>query len=201
MPFRDPLTHDQLREIRERQPTKIRIGNGGSRTTREPVVGSLASQSRDPGMVSIFSKLSSSVDSPAEHVGEQIEGGAGWRASGGKGGIAAACVGKYRVDSCAQPLASNASGRSVSSRDRGLFLGIITGFLHGGCAPPFFDAGGLNRRDGSLSLGGQILGVLRVLAPTLGYPAGRAGQARGSEERRVGKECSSPCRSRWSPYH
>ena len=22
-----------------------------------------------------------------------------------------------------------------------------------------------------------------------------------SEERRVGKECSSPCRSRWSPYH
>ena len=21
------------------------------------------------------------------------------------------------------------------------------------------------------------------------------------EERRVGKECSSPCRSRWSPYH
>ena len=26
----------------------------------------------------------------------------------------------------------------------------------------------------------------------------RAGR---SEERRVGKECSSPCRSRWSPYH
>ena len=22
-----------------------------------------------------------------------------------------------------------------------------------------------------------------------------------SEERRVGKECSLPCRSRWSPYH
>src|SRR3546814_15450262 len=27
-----------------------------------------------------------------------------------------------------------------------------------------------------------------------------ADQAR-SEERRVGKECVSPCRSRWSPYH
>src|SRR3546814_14055159 len=27
-----------------------------------------------------------------------------------------------------------------------------------------------------------------------------AGQAR-SEERRVGKECVSTCRSRWSPYH
>src|SRR3546814_14993170 len=25
--------------------------------------------------------------------------------------------------------------------------------------------------------------------------------ARRSEERRVGKECVSPCRSRWSPYH
>src|SRR3546814_12914442 len=28
----------------------------------------------------------------------------------------------------------------------------------------------------------------------------RAGDAR-SEERRVGKECVSTCRSRWSPYH
>ena len=25
--------------------------------------------------------------------------------------------------------------------------------------------------------------------------------AERSEERRVGKECYSPCRSRWSPYH
>ena len=25
--------------------------------------------------------------------------------------------------------------------------------------------------------------------------------ARRSEERRVGKECIEPCRSRWSPYH
>ena len=26
-------------------------------------------------------------------------------------------------------------------------------------------------------------------------------EANRSEERRVGKECSEPCRSRWSPYH
>ena len=26
-------------------------------------------------------------------------------------------------------------------------------------------------------------------------------QGARSEERRVGKECSEPCRSRWSPYH
>src|SRR3546814_3065488 len=30
--------------------------------------------------------------------------------------------------------------------------------------------------------------------------AGRRGDTR-SEERRVGKECVSTCRSRWSPYH
>ena len=28
-----------------------------------------------------------------------------------------------------------------------------------------------------------------------------SGAVARSEERRVGKECSSPCRSRWSPYH
>ena len=27
------------------------------------------------------------------------------------------------------------------------------------------------------------------------------GSSDRSEERRVGKECSEPCRSRWSPYH
>ena len=27
------------------------------------------------------------------------------------------------------------------------------------------------------------------------------GRGPRSEERRVGKECSEPCRSRWSPYH
>src|SRR3546814_9226568 len=26
-------------------------------------------------------------------------------------------------------------------------------------------------------------------------------QSKGSDERRVGKECVSTCRSRWSPYH
>src|SRR3546814_16289697 len=30
---------------------------------------------------------------------------------------------------------------------------------------------------------------------------GNAPHADRSEERRVGKECVSPCRSRWSPYH
>src|SRR3546814_10717290 len=33
-----------------------------------------------------------------------------------------------------------------------------------------------------------------------GDPFFAAAPARGSEERRVGKECVSTCRSRWSPY-
>src|SRR3546814_6032061 len=35
-------------------------------------------------------------------------------------------------------------------------------------------------------------------AAKLGTPAGKVDR---SEERRVGKECVSTCRSRWSPYH
>src|SRR3546814_11101879 len=38
----------------------------------------------------------------------------------------------------------------------------------------------------------EITAAPRVLTP---LPGGR------SEERRVGKECGSTCRSRWSPYH
>src|SRR3546814_19991679 len=37
--------------------------------------------------------------------------------------------------------------------------------------------------------------ALRVFEQLAGLPFTR------SEERRVGKECVSPCRSRWSPYH
>src|SRR3546814_947067 len=39
---------------------------------------------------------------------------------------------------------------------------------------------------------GEIVGVIG--------PSG-AGKTTRSEERRVGKECVSTCRSRWSPYH
>src|SRR3546814_19533707 len=39
-----------------------------------------------------------------------------------------------------------------------------------------------------------------ALFVTGAYMAGKVYEAR-SEERRVGKECVSTCRSRWSPYH
>src|SRR3546814_8578400 len=39
--------------------------------------------------------------------------------------------------------------------------------------------------------------------PAVGLPVANLGipRSRRSEERRVGKECVSTCRSRWSPYH
>src|SRR3546814_17050280 len=41
-----------------------------------------------------------------------------------------------------------------------------------------------------------------ALAKALADPKVKAGiEASRSEARRVGKECVSPCRSRWSPYH
>src|SRR3546814_8313019 len=41
-----------------------------------------------------------------------------------------------------------------------------------------------------------------VVEGTLGRLEGvRSVEANRSEERRVGKECVSTCRSRWSPYH
>ena len=39
------------------------------------------------------------------------------------------------------------------------------------------------------------LAAVRELAQT------QPGHRWRSEERRVGKECCTPCRSRWSPYH
>src|SRR3546814_4898448 len=42
--------------------------------------------------------------------------------------------------------------------------------------------------------------LVKIAAPTQFTEQCRAQQER-SEERRVGKECVSTCRSRWSPYH
>src|SRR3546814_15692374 len=52
----------------------------------------------------------------------------------------------------------------------------------------------LDRKSGRAKADGPILTVRRLLLGSVGA-SGR------SEERRVGKECVSTCRSRWSPYH
>src|SRR3546814_4584548 len=51
---------------------------------------------------------------------------------------------------------------------------------------------------------GVIAGATRVFLDTrvdVLKTTAKLGQYHRSEERRVGKECVSTCRSRWSPYH
>src|SRR3546814_30931 len=59
----------------------------------------------------------------------------------------------------------------------------------------------LEKRDGACSLYGNVIerhGRVDVAVHNVG---GTIWAKPRSEERRVGKECVSTCRSRWSPYH
>src|SRR3546814_15387337 len=47
----------------------------------------------------------------------------------------------------------------------------------------------------------EFLAAPTKKVPGTKMPIGVADPAKRSEERRVGKECVSTCRSRWSPYH
>src|SRR3546814_18021053 len=59
--------------------------------------------------------------------------------------------------------------------------------------------GGCLAQDLRLGEFGRLLGEVRVLDPRTRIR--EVGDIRRSEERRVGKECVSTCRSRWAPYH
>src|SRR3546814_18693775 len=58
--------------------------------------------------------------------------------------------------------------------------------------------------------GSNVVDLMAALKKSLEKPEGKApatkttarkAPAKRSEERRVGKECVSTCRSRWTPYH
>src|SRR3546814_11047931 len=58
------------------------------------------------------------------------------------------------------------------------------------------------RRQVEIGVAGACEAVdAAVLAAAIWIDRLRERQVRRSEERRVGKECVSTCRSRWSPYH
>ena len=46
-----------------------------------------------------------------------------------------------------------------------------------------------------------IAGVIALASLAVSWLGVALGVSAGSEERRVGKECTIQCRSRWSPYH
>src|SRR3546814_1014386 len=54
-------------------------------------------------------------------------------------------------------------------------------------------------RDGAYALGAWLIGAGHDLPAIQTHL--RQWAVKRSEERRVGKECVSTCRSRWSPYH
>src|SRR3546814_3477022 len=81
-----------------------------------------------------------------------------------------------------------------SSRRRHTRCALVTGVQT--CAPPISEdpersAMRILRQSTPVGLSALLLGDLSRACP---------GCSR-SEERRVGKECVSTCRSRWSPYH
>src|SRR3546814_19036287 len=46
-----------------------------------------------------------------------------------------------------------------------------------------------------------IVAVALMFLPGIGIMTWKEAQPKRPEERRVGNECVSPCRTRWSPYH
>src|SRR3546814_9674908 len=91
-----------------------------------------------------------------------------------------------------------------SSRRRHTRCALVTGVQT--CALPIFSASNLIKTDIRQALQGDracitdrlnlsVRGQANVVTRELGLICER------SEERRVGKECVSTCRSRWSPYH
>src|SRR3546814_16490422 len=84
--------------------------------------------------------------------------------------------------------------------------GIALWIHRGGVRSPKYSAARLLQHPGVARFAARIAGKVLV-----GAELGRIDEDRGddmrrtpfglrSEERRLGKECVSPCRSRWSPY-
>src|SRR3546814_8467614 len=84
-----------------------------------------------------------------------------------------------------------------SSRRRHTRCALVTGVQT--CALPISDnaVGGEN----SIADDGRSLLQARDGQQVFSASSREDGQIMRSEERRVGKECVSTCRSRWSPYH
>src|SRR3546814_4972453 len=97
-----------------------------------------------------------------------------------------------------------------SSRRRHTRCALVTGVQT--CALPIFAEGSVIviRYEGPKG-GSGMREMLATTAALYGQGMGEkvalitdgrfSGGTRRSEERRVGKECVSTCRSRWSPYH
>ena len=59
----------------------------------------------------------------------------------------------------------------------------------------------IRKKTAAVIAGVAALALVGGGVTALALTSGGDAEASGSEERRVGKECSAVCRSRWSPYH
>ncbi|CDN60056.1 hypothetical protein I35_1533 [Burkholderia cenocepacia H111] len=91
------------------------------------VIVALALLAGDAGSVSVLCQLARALVSAAEHVGKQIEGVAGWRASGGSGGMAGGC--DELIDALLQAASGSASSKSIRERGSALVVRIVCDLL------------------------------------------------------------------------
>ena len=95
----------------------------GSVPSRQRVVIALALLAGDAGAVSVLRQVARALVNAAEHVGKQIEGVAGCRASGGSGGMAGGC--DELVDTLLQAASGSASSKSIRERGSALLVRIV----------------------------------------------------------------------------
>src|SRR3546814_8905082 len=86
-----------------------------------------------------------------------------------------------------------------SSRRRHTRCALVTGVQT--CALPIFRRRGKVDREGRALVRAALYFQRATVAVDDVLRDGEAQPGARSEERRVGKECVSTCRSRWSPYH
>lgn len=144
-----------LRSARSRSHS----GHGGLSTARQRVVGPLTPSAGNAGCVSMLSNSVRSLVKPALHVGEQIGGGVGWRATAGRGGIAGGgtTTGGEGCDTAAQ--ADTSIGSSSGIRLRAIKSGFR--FIQG--LPQSSEPSGLFRARGGDSLAGRALHRAQLL--------------------------------------
>ncbi|CAM2340119.1 hypothetical protein BVIET440_10565 [Burkholderia vietnamiensis] len=110
---------------------------------RQRVIVALTLLAGDAGTVSVFCQLTRALVSAAEHVGKQIDGVSGCRASGGSGGMAGGC--DELVDTLLQAASGSASSKSIRERGRSLLVRIFRNLRLSRSAALFFGARGIHR--------------------------------------------------------
>src|SRR3546814_17794756 len=113
-------------------------------------------------------------------------------------------ISDWSSDVCSSDLAG--ATRVVAAMSGGVDSSVAAALLHAegyevvGITLQLYDHGMALAKKGACCAGQDIYDA-RQVAERLGIPHYVLDYESRSEERRVGKECVSTCRSRWSQYH